>query len=62
MTMTPEERDAFMEGLPKEVIWKMAEGNPENKTDVTSKGDKLTINLVQFDGDNDSKQSEAGAD
>lgn len=30
--MTPEQREEFMEGLPKEVIWKMAEGNPETKT------------------------------
>lgn len=46
MTMTPEERDAFMEGLPKEVIWKMAEGNPESKSDVTSGGKPLGIELT----------------
>lgn len=37
--MTDEERDAFMEGIPKEIIWKMAEGNPhstsDNKTELT---------------------------
>jgi hypothetical protein len=27
-TQTPEERREFLEGIPKEVIWKMAEGNP----------------------------------
>jgi hypothetical protein len=27
--MTDDERDEFMNGLPKEVIWKMAEGNPK---------------------------------
>lgn len=27
--MTDEERDEFMEGIPKEVIWKMSEGNPK---------------------------------
>lgn len=26
--MTDEEKLKFMDGLPKEVIWKMAEGNP----------------------------------
>lgn len=36
-----EERQEFMHGLPKEIIWKMAEGNPENKTDITSKGEKI---------------------
>jgi len=33
--MTDEERDEFMEGVPKEVIWKMSEGNPESKTETT---------------------------
>ncbi len=32
--MTDEERDEFMEGIPKEVIWKMSEGNPETKNEV----------------------------
>lgn len=31
--MTPEERDSFMEGLPKETIWRMAEGNPHSSAD-----------------------------
>ena len=36
--MTEEERQDFMEGLPKEVIWKMAEGNPKQDTDLTTGG------------------------
>lgn len=39
--MTDEEKDAFMEGLSKDKIWAMAEGNPENKTDLTSKGEQI---------------------
>ena len=39
--MTTEERDEFLEGLPKETIWKMAEGNPQN--DLTSDGEKIVI-------------------
>jgi len=35
--MTPEERETFMEGLPKEVIWKMAEGNPAQETKLEGK-------------------------
>ena len=38
-TQTPDERAEFLEGIPKEAIWKMAEGNPETRTDITS-GDK----------------------
>lgn len=31
--MTDEERQEFMHGLPKEIIWKMAEGNPKQDTE-----------------------------
>jgi hypothetical protein len=47
-TMTDDEREEFMEGLPKEVIWKMAEGNPKQDTDVTSAGKELQPILVKF--------------
>lgn len=33
--MTDDERDDFMEGLPKDIIWKMAEGNPHQSSDET---------------------------
>lgn len=41
--MTDEERDEFMEGIPKETIWKMSEGNPKN--DIEHSGG-LTISKV----------------
>ena len=44
---TPEERDEFMEGIPKETIWKMAEGNPDNQTDVTSGGEKIILEIAK---------------
>ena len=38
-SMSDEERQEFMDGLPKETIWKLAEGNPhsteESKIEVT---------------------------
>lgn len=43
---TEEERQAFLHGLPKEVIWKMAEGNPESKTDITSLGKSVVSEEV----------------
>jgi len=48
-SMTEEERLEFMDGLPKDVIWKMAEGNPKQDTDVTSKGESIVanINIIQ---------------
>ena len=33
--MTDEEREEFMEGLPKETIWKMAEGNPDQNNKLS---------------------------
>lgn len=35
--MTDEERDEFMEGIPKEVIWKMSEGNPAQENKIEGK-------------------------
>lgn len=42
-TMTDDEREDFIEGIAKLDLFKMAEGNPENTTDITSKGEKLDI-------------------
>ncbi len=39
--MDDEERQQYFKGIPKEVIWKMAEGNPATATDVTSLGEKV---------------------
>lgn len=46
--MTESERLDYLDGLPKDKIWAMAEGNPEAKTDITSGGDKLDTVLVKF--------------
>lgn len=32
--MTEEEREDFLHGLPKEIIWKMAEGNPKSEDKI----------------------------
>lgn len=42
-TMTEEEREEFMHGLSKSDIWRMAEGNPDNKTDITTAGEKIAM-------------------
>lgn len=55
--MTDEERDAFMDGLNKETIWKMAEGNPETKTDLTSGGQAFIIKTIEY-GHPDTTQSQ----
>lgn len=43
--MTEEEKENFLRGIPKEVQWKMAEGNPSNETDLTSAGEKIEFKV-----------------
>lgn len=43
-TMTEEERNEFMKGLSKDIIWKMAEGNPKNDFDL--KGTLTIANVL----------------
>lgn len=44
--MTDEERAEFMKGLPKEFIWKMAEGMPDTKNDITTNGKDLPVPII----------------
>lgn len=44
--MTDEERDEWLEGIPKEKIWELAEGKP--KQDVDVKGE-VTTKIVSVD-------------
>lgn len=53
---TEEERQEFLHGLPKEVIWKMAEGNWESKTDLTSGGQPIQVNVINYGTNNDTPQ------
>lgn len=41
--MTEEEEQEFLNGLDKRIIWEMAEGKPDTKTDITSKGEKILV-------------------
>ena len=47
-SMTDEEREEFLEGIDKKVIWEMAEDKAKQGTDITSGGEKLTPLLVKF--------------
>lgn len=59
--MTPEEREEYLEGLPKQFIWEMAEGKAEtkNNTDLTSGGEKIVFMppevLARLDNDTPSE-------
>lgn len=41
LSLTDEQKELFLKALPPEIAWKMAEGNPHNTDDITSKGDKI---------------------
>lgn len=45
MSMTDEEKLAYLKTLPAEVVWKMSEGNPHTTTDVTSGMKSLQVFL-----------------
>ena len=48
-TMTDDERETFLEGLSKEIIWKLAEGNPDNKLQGDA-NNPITLVLQDING------------
>ncbi len=46
-SMNDEERQEFMNGLPKDVIWEMAEGKAQASTDMSVKGD-ITVTITKY--------------
>lgn len=61
MNMDDEQKLAWLKGLSDETIWKMAEGNPHQTSDITS-GDKpipiIPLNAV-LDNDSDNQDTKA---
>jgi len=56
--MTDKEREIFLEGLSKDILWEMAEGKPHSQTDITSGGLPIPIiNVLPNNSDN--KDNEA---
>lgn len=46
--MTDDEREEFLEGVDKKILWEMAEDKPQQGTDITSGGEKIAPVLVKF--------------
>lgn len=56
----PEEVEEIVKHFVKsnrELMWQMLEGRPASSTDITSGGEKLVVNLVQFDDPDNPSQS-----
>lgn len=47
--MSDEEKDKFLKTISPELRYKMAEGNPESKTDLTSAGEAIKSNQIVFE-------------
>lgn len=43
--LSDEDKLEFMKGLPKDIIWRMSEGNPKQDSDITS-GGKPIVHLT----------------
>lgn len=56
-SLTEEERLEYMEGIDKKVIWEMAEGKPEAKSEVKGEVD-LTFKWANEQDNNDTLQAE----
>lgn len=46
MTMTDDEKEAFISGVDEKTMWTMAEGNPAQHTDLTTGGEKIDFSKV----------------
>lgn len=46
MSLPDDEKVEYLASLPTDIVWKMAEGNPENKSDITSLGKELGVNML----------------
>ncbi len=43
MDLPDEEKTQYLASLPPELVWRMAEGQPKQDTDITSQGEKIVI-------------------
>jgi hypothetical protein len=57
-SLPDEEKVEYLKTLPTEIVWKMAEGNPANNTDITSGGNEINPLLVKFIGEDNPKENE----
>lgn len=46
--LSDEEKIEFMKGLDKDIIWEMAEGRADTKSDVTSGGQPINVVITKY--------------
>lgn len=47
-TLDDEAKMEFLNRIDPKVAWEMAEGKPDTKTDMTSGGEPLTVQIISF--------------
>ena len=61
LKMDDEEKVKWLKSLGKDMVWRMAEGNPQQHTDITSGGEKVgSFNYITPNESNDNSDSETG--
>lgn len=55
--MTDDEKEAWLteNKVSAEIIWKMGEGNPDNKSDITSGDEKISAGIIILPSKNDTE-------
>jgi len=65
MTLSDEEKLAYLKTLPPDIVWRMAEGNPHQTQDMTSKGQRMGIPILGIEKnavlENDSSPEDSSA-
>lgn len=60
-SLPDDEKVEYLASLPTEIVWKMAEGNPESKTDVTSGGKPLILPAELINKNDTTQHTENGS-
>lgn len=58
-SLPDDEKLEYLKTLPTEIVWKMAEGNPESKTDVTTNGKDLPTPILNGLSNNNSSSEDS---
>lgn len=56
-SLPDDEKIDYLASLPTEIVWKMAEGNPETKSDITSKGERIIVMPNELINKNETKDT-----
>jgi hypothetical protein len=59
MSLSDEEKIEYLATLPAEIVWKMAEGNPKQDTEVSGElNEKRTLIIIKDNGEHNQSSAE----